>query len=139
MTIEEASQLAGYQVATLNNSFSGFEATDDNYEIWVIQLQMYSKGPESRLVEQYWTLKDKSWFTLIQLPRPGESIREIKEGEFTSVGDILVKKLYHKAEGNVPTRVVYKWYNDDMRYTLIGTLTETLSEEMISKLVESVK
>jgi hypothetical protein len=138
-SVEDASRIAGYRVVTPNLALAGFEASEVNSEIWVVQLHTYSRGPESRSVEQDWTLKDGTWFTLVQLPRPGESIQSVQGGELVNIGSLIGKRIYFEAEYGVPPRVVFYWYDNDMRYSLGGTLTESLSEEMLIKLVQSVR
>jgi hypothetical protein len=138
-SIEEASKLAGYNVATLNLLSAGVRDLESVPEICVVQLRTFSRGPESRLVEQNWKLSDGSWFTFVQLPRPGESVESIMTGDQISIGNMTGKREYLEADGTVPPRVVFRWYEGGMRYALVGSLTESITEEVLVKLAQTVE
>lgn len=136
-SLEEASRIAGYPVTTLNVASAGLEQSELDQRIWVVQLRTSSRGPESRPVQQDWILQDGSWFILVQILRSAESIQSI-EGEPVDIGGMAGKRVFFEVASDVPPRVVFYWHDGDRRYSLGGTLTESLSEEMLLKLAESV-
>jgi hypothetical protein len=133
-SLDEASTSVGYRVVAPAFVPTSFEKRD---VVFVMKLHVISDGPESRPVEQEWRSADGSWFSLIQLP--GLAMPAL--GDDVQIGNKLGKKVLiptNPKYGLPPTLALY-WQDGTRGYSLGGSLTESLSEEMLVAIANSVE
>ncbi len=139
-TIEEASRLVGYPVATPTFLPTGYLAGDFQLN----QLGMpphlggeWGDGP--RAVERQWTWAhdQKFAFSLHQIPGMTE---ESVDGEPIEICGRPGKRGFLEAEDGLEhPLVVLHWWNDDMMYSIMGSLADPLTEEILLKIACSVQ
>ena len=137
-TIEEASRLVGYPVATPTFLPTGYLAGDFQLN----QLGMpphlggeWGDGP--RAVERQWTwARDPEIrFVLIQFQGTEESVR----GEPSEVCGRPGKREFFEAEKGLEyPLLVLNWWDGDMVYSVGGSLGGPLTEEILHKIACSV-
>lgn len=135
-TPEEASQIAGYNVAKL-----GF-LPSDFYQNSIISVTDPSV-PDSKVtlpkrVEQTWSSHNKyPIISLIQDPKLG-GIGDA-EGENTTIHNVNGKKVLLEANSNRPAILSFYWREGDMAYVLFGTLTGSVNEEVLRQVADSLE
>ena len=137
-TIEEASQITGYPVATPAFIPDGFQRGS---RIMVSQLgaglpEDIERPEFPKNVEQMWTWEedDSVWFVLIQSPKEfGVGGTEPAEVCGSSGGKGLLE-AYHE----LPARLVLAWNDGKLFYSLCGTLADPLTEEILLQIACSV-
>jgi len=134
-SVEEASKIAGFQVATPNSELTTFADSELKYSIDVNQLVQLGTKPAPRPVGQSWELADGSMVRLLQ--GPGLQLPNI--GEPIKIGGTIGEKIFFEAEDYMPSRIALYWTNGDIGYSLFGTLTDSISEEILISIADSVK
>ncbi|OGO39901.1 MAG: hypothetical protein A2147_05805 [Chloroflexi bacterium RBG_16_57_8] len=135
-TVEDASAEAGYQIATPDPALTEFEGKGAIPSIDVMRLQIDGGGPRSRPVGQSWMLADGSWVRLVQIAGgmgiPGK-------GDAIDIAGAKTQRLFLKAEDGMPARLALYWDSAGVGFSLCGTLTGSISEEMLIALAASVR
>lgn len=128
-TLEEASNIVGYTVATPAFIPTGFKK---QMNITVDK----PMGNSQMRVTQIWSSGDKYPFLcLIQDP----SLDGIGGGEPVEVEDFRGVRLLSKANGDIPTGLTLFWREGNTAFLLVGTMTGELDEETIYRIAESVE
>ena len=137
-TLEEASRLAGYSVATPSFIPEGFKYS----ELVVAQLGLPPElggewGDGTINVMQGWSWPGYPAASLMLIQIPGKE----QEGSGEPI-DICGRpgwEKVHEANGRSHPLLQLNWYENDMRYSLAGTLVEPLTEEVILQIACSVE
>ena len=94
----------------------------------------FNAGPISRPVGQSWYFADGSDIRLFQLPGMGMP----RTGEVKTLGKLSVEYVLADGEDIYPDRLGIYWQSEDMGYCLHGTLTDSVTQELLESLVLSV-
>lgn len=130
-TPEEASKIAGFPVTAPATNFG---ANLLEYKIEVIQLRIVSNGPNSRSVSQNWTFNDGSWVRLVQLP----GLDMPAAGTPFDFNNSEGRRVYIEGDNEMPPRVGFYWSNGDVGYCLSGTITDTIDENTLITMANSL-
>ena len=133
-SIEEASEIAGFSVATPDLTLGILSKPNTGYSIDVNQLVQLGNRPAPRPVGLSWELADGSKIRLLQAP--GLQIPNI--GEPITISNQLGERVFFEAESYMPPRVALYWMNGDIGFSLFGTLTDSVSEETLISIANSV-
>ena len=132
-TVEEASRIAGYPVATPTFLPEDFHRSD----IAVLQ-PLFGNWP--RHVEQHWAWQQDSSIRLVLIQDP--KLEEIASGHPAEVCGVPGQRALLEADPNHgrphPLLAIF-WRDDDMAYVVNGTLVEPLTEEILHKIACSVR
>jgi len=137
-SLEEASRIAGYQVSTPTFLPRNLECK----RIRVVQLNnpyvLSGKSePRPRPVEQHWVSQDGSSLLLIQ--SPGMSDIDNLHREPIKIAGVNGCKLLYEATENVPAAIEFHWKVDGMGYAMCGTITESLDEQILLNIANSIQ
>ena len=137
-TIEEASRLVGYQVATPTFIPEGF--LPGNFELNQLGFPPqlgYEWGDGIRVVQQHWTWpgERKIFFFVMQSPGTLES----RQGEPSEVCGRSGKREFFEADkGREYPLLVLHYWDGEMVYSVCGRLEDPLTEEILHKIACSV-
>jgi len=138
-TIEEASRLVGYQVATPTFIPEGFLPGDFELNQLGFPPQLGGEwGDGKRVVQRQWTWLDdpKINILLIQHPDTDENV----SGEPIEVcGHSGGREFFEAEKGREHPLLVLHWWDGDMVYSLGGSLGGPLTEEILHEIACSVK
>ncbi|MBN2076420.1 MAG: hypothetical protein JW762_12795 [Dehalococcoidales bacterium] len=126
-TLEEASRLVGYHVSTPSFVPDDFKNPPS--------ITVFDSGANLPMrVMQIWSSADDIYFLLIQDP----SLDGIGGGTSAEVCDMLGEKQFLEANNNRPGILSLYWRNEDMAYSIAGTLRGILDEVVLEKIASSV-
>jgi len=138
-TIEEASRLVGYQVATPTFIPEGFLPGDFELNQLGFPPQLGGEwGDGKRVVQRQWTWSGdrKIRFLVMQFQGTEESV----DGEPSEVCGRPGKRQFFEAEkGREYPLVVLHWWDGEMVYSVSGLLGGPLTEEILHKIACSVE
>lgn len=138
-TIEEASRLVGYQVATPTFIPEDFLPGDFELNQLGFPPQLGGEwGDGKRVVQRQWTWSgdSKIHFLVMQFQGTEESV----QGEPSDVGGRSGKREFFEAEkGREYPLLVLHWWDGEMVYSVSGSLKNSLSEEILNKIAYSVE
>jgi hypothetical protein len=100
-SVEEASYMAGFEVATLDSTLIKSMDNEIKYSIDVNQLVQLGTVTAPRPVGQTWELSDGIWIRLFQ--GPGMKLPNI--GESINIGTSVGERVFFEAEDYLPQRV----------------------------------
>ena len=132
-TVEEASRIAGYSVATPAFLPEGFHRSD----IAVSQL-LFGNWP--RIVEQHWGWQEDSSICLVLIQDP--KLEGVAGGEPAEVCGVPGQRALLEADlghGRPHPLLAFFWRDDDVAYVVNGTLAGPLTEEILLKIACSVR
>ncbi len=131
LSIEEASRIAGYSVATADPAVAAsMESATRRIEVLLLGLD--PQAPIRKAVAQQWELSDGSWVRLVQAP----GLKAL--GAPATVGGANGGRVFYAADEVMPARVSFYWQVGEMGFSLSGTLTGSISEELLKSFAESV-
>lgn len=132
-TVEEASRLAGYSVATPEFLPEGFRL---HGQILVAQLGLGEWGTRKRHVDLMWSWPEGAQLLLTQAP----GIDVLAGREPTDIcGRPGAKELFEAGKGREHPLLVLHWQDGDMGYSLGGSIAGLLTEEILMKIACSVR
>ena len=134
-SVEVASAMAGFNVATPSPESMKFNDSSIKYSIDVNQLVQLGDKPAPYFVGQNWEFSDGSTIRIIQSP----CFKSPNIGEPIDISGTIGKRVFFKAESDLPPRIALYWTNGNVGYSLFGTLTETVSEEILISIANSVQ
>ncbi len=138
-TIEEASRLAGYQVAMPTFIPEGYLHSDFVLNQLGFPPQLGGEwGQARRAIEQQWTWPDDPKINILLIQYPGTD--EDVSGEPIEIcGRSGGREFFEAGDGREYPLVVLDWRDGDMVYSLGGSLAGTLSEEILHQIACSVR
>jgi hypothetical protein len=129
-TIDDASKLVGFKVATPSS-------LPENFQLRSITVSQ-GKNVDIKRTEQSWVSKDReSILVLYNAPK----LQGIGEGEHIEKSGFVGDRAFFGVDSNrkVPMVVLYWQGEKDMAYMLIGTMSDSLNEDILYKIALSVK
>ena len=127
-----ASAITGYSVGTIDSTLMGSLPAVSTYNVEVQLIGPSSETPKLMAVQQEWRLSDGSWLVLGQAPRLNIL------GSPLTIGGMIGGKLSYEATDKMPQRIQLYWQIGDMGFSLLGTMTSSVNEEILKSLAESV-
>ena len=138
-TIEEASCLAGYQVAMPIFIPESYLLGDFVLNQMGFPPQLGGEWGQARIaVERQWTWADDPKINILLIQHPGTD--ENVSGEAIEIcGRTGGREFFEAGNGREYPLVVLRWRDGDMVYSLGGSLAGTLSEEILHQIACSVR
>jgi hypothetical protein len=133
-SIEEATNLAGFIVAAPDNKLMQLNDADFTYSIDVNQLAQTGEKQAPYFVGQTWLMSDGTEIRIIQSP----CFKLPNIGEQITINGVKAERVFFKAEGKMSPSVAFYWTDGNVGYSLFGTLSGNITEDMLIKFAGSI-